>query len=102
MREGEALKANCRPTGPGIEAPNRRTAASEAVDQAIELAERAQQLSERLYSRLEPVMGLAEPAEALNEVKRNLPPLFNDLRHNMSRITRALDNIEDAINRTEL
>lgn len=78
--------------------------ANEICGKAEETAKRACELAERVHIKLRTVMTSECPMPVKeNEVaKREYPPLFSTLDHNLYEINQALDSIGEALRRTEL
>ena len=84
----------------------RISVAEEVVNYASKIAEFSEFLQEKVIKKLNPIMKMSVPSvsavEYNNEIEREYPPLFSDLRHNMRRIENCLEVIEDAMNRSEI
>ena len=88
----------------GVTPVARKPVASDIAEFAEKLANRANSIADRLQGKLQSVMISDRPSEGCcNEIQdREYPPLFSDLRNNFNSISRSLDSIEYAIQRTEL
>ncbi len=78
----------------------------EIMKSAAQLADRISAIADRTVSKLDPVMLASVPQPGGHDegkaLIRTYPPLFEALRAKFNLMNRALDQIEDAISRTEL
>lgn len=84
----------------------RQPVAAEVAQFAERLAKQAQVLADKVNGKLHSVMtsDRPQPCNPLSDSKDSVeyPPLFNDLRGNLSAIELAFASIEHALSRTEL
>lgn len=103
-REYQSERAEEYQSGQTME-PIRKSVGTQVCQQGNMLADRAQKLVDRVFTKLQPVMRQNGPSTNDNRkehVQEDYPPMFNDLRDSMDRIEQALNNIDEAISRTEL
>lgn len=85
--------------------PPRQTAAMETLNLCTDLAKRAAHLAEYVNGKLHPVMNSSPPEQESCDKRvdtKEYPPLFNDLFASLMSISRSLDAINVALDRTEL
>ena len=83
----------------------REPVSQEIIQFAVHLADMSAMLAARVNDKLSPVMlSLPQPtvAEVVPPPTREYPPLFEELKAALQVIEKSLQNIENAISRTEL
>lgn len=88
--------------GCGIQPPTRPSVSSQYYDQMSMLRERADMLAEKLHMRLLPISQPPCETQKNDDCAETWPDYFTDLRKKAWGIDRALDCIEDALNRLEI
>jgi uncharacterized protein YoxC len=81
----------------------RLTVGDKILEQAAFLADRAQRMAQDVNVTLAPISSMKEEEKDLGaSCEETWPPMYQELRLHFQRIERAIDQMQDALNRAEL